>query len=344
MVLSQKAKELLESRFKGQTPDGNIPTLSGSSLELAGKCFGSLQLKAEPTPEAEKGTLLHSVAVDMFEGKDTAKYIDIEPILPYVAYIKRLSDDCEYYGLETLVFGRYLGMPIRGTIDFWAVKDKTLYIVDLKTGKYPVRAKNNTQLTFYAYLALKYLLQDTLPIEKIILSIAQGKKVDEFKLTDLSFEQLESSLNELSAKHERNENFEFNVGRHCRDCFKYTNCTSYFEYMTNLVERFESIPKHNVLEQYASLEDLKRHWFKLRKFMEKSYPSLANKVERTITKKKMVWLDEKETAKQYPVIKEKKLIAPSKAVSMGFIDEQDDQIEHRTSYFYKLHKTEGLYD
>ena len=136
--------------------------ISASKVERVMLCPGSLALESN-IPDgpssviAARGTAIHAIAESYLKGIDidNSQYEEemIKIAQTYVEYID--SYGCEPYVEadftdELSHFHKDLG----GTADCVMVKGDTLIVVDLKTGRIPVSAKNNKQLKMYALGAL----------------------------------------------------------------------------------------------------------------------------------------------------------------------------------------------
>ena len=125
---------------------------------------------------AQRGTDLHEIASNILSGEYTQE-IPYE-LEPYIEFIRNLN--CDEYVVEhpiTLDSGdsNYI---ITGTCDFAGIKDKTLHVVDLKTGFKSVPVDYNTQLLCYGMGMLQYY--EGKKIDNVILTIVQQHKVKSF--------------------------------------------------------------------------------------------------------------------------------------------------------------------
>ena len=116
-----------------------------------------------PNEYAEKGIKLHKISEDLYNNPklkidNTFTKDDINLVKGYVYYIKSIADEnADIAEVEKKVYleklSPYFYKYKYGTIDFVAIKNKKLHIVDLKTGRTNVIVKDNYQLYIYAYLA-----------------------------------------------------------------------------------------------------------------------------------------------------------------------------------------------
>jgi len=111
---------------------------------------------------AEKGIKLHKTAENLYNNSklkiDNAfTKDDINLVKGYVYYIKSIAKNADIAEVEKKVYleklSPYFYDSKYGLIDFVAIKNNKLYIVDLKTGRTNVIIKDNYQLYIYAYLA-----------------------------------------------------------------------------------------------------------------------------------------------------------------------------------------------
>ena len=109
-----------------------------------------------------------------------------------IQYARRVQRNEEMWGCEERVSDPTIREDFFGTVDFWHYSklNETLTVVDLKSGRWSVDAKNNIQLLAYA-LMLKYKLDNcNYNIEKYRLKIFQG---GEFKSVIATPAQLEKA-------------------------------------------------------------------------------------------------------------------------------------------------------
>jgi hypothetical protein len=156
-------------------------------------CYKSLMYEytQEDTPineYAEKGIKLHKLAEDLYNNPklkidDTFTKDDINLVKGYVYYISHIAKDAVIAEVEKKVYLKYLSPYFYedkyGSIDFIAIKNNKLYIVDLKTGRNNVVIKDNYQLYIYAYLAyLQYKDYNIKSIRVIIYQYNRERYID----------------------------------------------------------------------------------------------------------------------------------------------------------------------
>jgi len=156
----------------------------GSSAHRWLACPGSVYLQALAPPEeratneaAERGTAMHDYAEKVLKGTPIATELlseeEIATVNGYIESIADLKRDKKLHEFpEVVVYAPSIHKDAFGSIDYLAYEEstKTLYVVDLKTGRSVVDAKDNMQLVFYALAAL-----DTFnwPIMHFVLGIYQ---------------------------------------------------------------------------------------------------------------------------------------------------------------------------
>lgn len=106
---------------------------------------------------AERGTRIHEIAEHFLQGNDisTLKPSDLDEVevaMQYVQYINALRANAVRSHIEMNVNKglKELHELFGGTADAVVIKDNTLHVVDLKTGRVPVQAEENRQLLTYA--------------------------------------------------------------------------------------------------------------------------------------------------------------------------------------------------
>lgn len=138
---------------------------------------------------AKRGTIMHAHAEyllrehkDILEDRsligDPEEHIWLSPhqwrphLVPYVRYVRALIDegfewgsDVEY-GFESK--STIYGEKCWGSVDAWVSIDKTLHVIDLKTGGGLVDVEENSQMMLYAY----GLIEDR-DIDTVFLNICQ---------------------------------------------------------------------------------------------------------------------------------------------------------------------------
>jgi hypothetical protein len=139
---------------------------------------------------AQRGTYIHKMGEDMLNGKGygvggtvtddsgLTTHIDAEMMNEANAYVGYVNDiiDSEQGNVELIVEADIDIFPeydLGGHADAVILTDNTLHVIDLKTGRIPVSAENNSQLMLYAYgLYTEYSFD--YEFEKVILHIVQS--------------------------------------------------------------------------------------------------------------------------------------------------------------------------
>lgn len=100
----------------------------------------------ESSPAAAEGTRLHDIAERILNGEELDCPEEIEA---YVEYCQNLRSQGGIYKVEAKV-PLFYSKEETGTVDFAVIRNDELYVVDLKTGRLPVKAEGNLQLLIYA--------------------------------------------------------------------------------------------------------------------------------------------------------------------------------------------------
>lgn len=135
--------------------------LSASRAERFMSCPGSVALESrmpyEPPGEAAAiGTAIHELSEAMIRGDALIQedYPDDQwdMAAEYAAWIKDMAQGATKTMIEVNVDDglKSIHPALGGTADAVIIKDRTLHVIDLKTGRVPVKADNNLQLLTYA--------------------------------------------------------------------------------------------------------------------------------------------------------------------------------------------------
>ena len=203
--------------------------LSASAAPRWVLCPGSVEFQklfADNTSDvAERGTKIHAYAeahmnLRPFEIAEAAKGLtqgDIDVAMEYVAYCTELAKGRECVTEFRVELTPYLG----GTMDFAAFDADELHVVDLKTGRISVQAKDNAQLILYAAGMLAYIEDEFfLAPHTVHLHIVQphdgAPKMATYNTSDI-VETAHAIMLRAKNIHEGTENF-FAAGEHCRYC------------------------------------------------------------------------------------------------------------------------------
>ncbi|MFN3189057.1 MAG: DUF2800 domain-containing protein [Aureliella sp.] len=167
---------------------------SGASRWL--RCPGSIDLskgRERTSSYAEQGTLAHSTAEAILQGRDPPKEADeemVENVRPYTSLVESLrncdcegkSCKCESELIDEFIEVRMLHTSLPnygGTVDYLAIFREGEHIVahlcDLKYGVLPVSAVDNAQLKSYAGILRSWY---PLPIDEYRMTIVQPRALD----------------------------------------------------------------------------------------------------------------------------------------------------------------------
>lgn len=135
--------------------------LSASRADRFINCPGSVALENkmpyEPPGEAAAiGTAIHELSEAMIRGDALIQedYPDEQwdMAAEYAAWIKDMAQGATKTMIEVNVDDglKSIHPALGGTADAVIIKDRTLHVIDLKTGRVPVKADNNLQLLTYA--------------------------------------------------------------------------------------------------------------------------------------------------------------------------------------------------
>lgn len=153
---------------------------SASSLSRLAICPASARMSEgipdKTSPDAERGTRIHTLGELILNGlriPDGTAQDELELAQEYAAYVSSIPGTTKWYELSVHEGLATIHPDLGGTADA-VIHDedaKLLHVIDLKTGRSPVAAKNNEQLMTYA---LGALIELQLPdVEKVRLHIYQ---------------------------------------------------------------------------------------------------------------------------------------------------------------------------
>lgn len=240
--------------------------ISASRVERILNCPGSLALEVlmpdQTNAAAEKGTAIHALAEEILLNQQALSFEDYEedilkPALQYAQYIKDYNVP---YHIEVDLTPALSALhpDLGGTADCVMHINDTLIVIDLKTGRIPVTAKNNSQLMTYALgAALKF---KHLPIEKVMLIIFQpniGTSIEEVTLLQLAtFERML-----IDAANAANDPFaELSPGsKQCKYCRAKTVCPALKDTANELAKAEFNIPG-TTIQQNLNLAELVGDW------------------------------------------------------------------------------------
>lgn len=156
----------------------------GSSCHRWIACPGSVHLQklAKEKPaglSADRGTAMHNYAEKILTNQAvTTEGLSDDELSIVAGYIGAITDlemgKTLNRKIEPMVFAPSIHVSSFGSIDYLAYEGstKTMYIVDLKTGRSPVGAKGNLQLAYYVIAAMKTFAV-SMPVKNLVLGIYQ---------------------------------------------------------------------------------------------------------------------------------------------------------------------------
>ena len=185
---------------------------SGSSIWL--NCPASLRL-SEGLPDtsnaaSELGTKKHQTAEEMLLGLDVTHKEFADDVQPYVDFVQRETHPAMHWHrmIERRV---HLTDECYGTADIVATRGMhDAKVIDLKTGRIPVSAENNTQLAIYAAAVAK---EFNVPLVHTI--IWQNGQESRSALVEADFVAIERRVLEAQAQVDTAKPF---PGEHCTWC------------------------------------------------------------------------------------------------------------------------------
>ena len=185
---------------------------SGAGIWL--NCPASLRL-SEGMPDttnaaSELGTKKHQTAEEMLLGLEVTHKEFAADVQPYVDYVKRETSPAMHWHrmIERRV---YLTDECYGTADILAVRGiHDAKVIDLKTGRIPVSAKDNPQLQIYAAAAAKEF-----GVRQVQVVIWQNGEVSTDVLAGPDFEKITNRVLNAQAQVDTAKPF---PGEHCTWC------------------------------------------------------------------------------------------------------------------------------
>lgn len=178
--------------------------------------------------KAVENNLIYDIPIETsFEKLGWSDYPDfiVNNLNTIAKKLKDLSKKAEMWGSEEKVFE--WDLDSKGTADFWYVKDKTLFVYDLKAGRVPVQAVGNWQLRRYAHALLKCKnLEDV--VDAVQVHIIAPQFSDSFEYMRLDTLQLWYDEELVPAIREAFKvNPEAKTGNHCTNCKAKIHCPEY---------------------------------------------------------------------------------------------------------------------
>lgn len=210
-------------------------SLSPSSFKDWFLCNGYLYSKSGRISEAAlKGINAHEE-----EYKATIDFIikGKEPKTEFCKVIKKdiLNEKGRMF-IEFPFYKDFDGFCSLGFVDFaFASNSGVLWVVDIKTGAFPVNPEKNYQLAMYYYLMSNSPLLKDYKVKKLVFAIFQHGELRTWTADSdfirLSIERLKLTLDKL-----RSGVVNYSYGSHCNSCFNKTNCKVFFNEKDKLME------------------------------------------------------------------------------------------------------------
>jgi hypothetical protein len=137
---------------------------------------------------ADEGTRLHEVAERILSNSSLlwppTLHDGDEMVRPYIEYCKALIDICDRFGIESRVsldsFAPVSGQY--GTADFWAYADRTLHVIDLKTGSIPVSPESEQLIAYAAGVLHDQFRHAPHMVTHVQLTIVQQNHISHWRL------------------------------------------------------------------------------------------------------------------------------------------------------------------
>ena len=243
--------------------------ISASKVERVALCPASLRLEdgyPESTNDAaERGTYIHDVSERILLGEALTEAVfdgeDVFPIVQeYVAFIQDIAKAGTLTVEEDLTpYLSQIHPDLGGTSDAVVEMGDTLIVIDLKTGRVPVSAKNNMQLKTYALGSLiKHGADRFKNVEMLIYQPEIGVSHE-----ILSVEELKVFGNELLLiAIEANDPFAKAIAgnKQCRYCKAKQSCPALKDKANEAAKDDFALPKSNTLAQNLELAELVGLW------------------------------------------------------------------------------------
>jgi len=235
--------------------------LSPSSSSKWLNCTKSIEMESaypnETNPAAEWGTQVHLIGEKLLLGEDvnegeelsddstppfTVTDEQLDCALDYANYVRQLSRPDSIVEIERHYDLSFIAPDTGGTADATILTETTLHIIDLKTGRQPVSAENNTQLMLYALGALHYFEDEY--IEDVTLHIVQARigNTSSWTTTVENLLEFEAFVKEQAQKI-ISGNTEYNPSeKACKWCRHKANCEALRQYTEDIIKGdFDSI-------------------------------------------------------------------------------------------------------
>jgi hypothetical protein len=208
---------------------------------------------------AQVGTTIHRLAEGLLLGEDVSS-IKFETEITnemretaddYIKYLQpylsHVFAEVEYDISLAPLYDAFEFENKKGTIDFVSYDDEhqILHVVDLKTGATPVIAKDNMQLSAYAYCMVKELEDNGMDVKTIVLHIHQSHHTYNINSHELSKSELFSYIKtSIHAKIQDIDygRFSFEYGTHCTYCPNMSKCIT----LKNEISILDAVKRHDI--------------------------------------------------------------------------------------------------
>jgi hypothetical protein len=268
------------------------------------------EVTQEESEYAKRGTLCHEKVSRYLLG--TAKELPNEPdLVKYIDYVRgaKIEKSLTYKMMRNEADG--IDYILSGRCDAYRVKNRTLEVIDLKTG-YERPNLMSAQLKGYAYLALKMGGIKDEEIDHLRFTIFQDGTAFSYVIEIHDFCK---DFEEAIRKSIKNSRYE--EGEHCRYCASKIFCKKMLDRAYMKIEKSDYDGWLALLRSKGRLEklitDARRHCLEHRKdaFMK-------------TTRRKKEWIDESRAPKKG------KTLTPSEAIKEGLIEDESNIREVET--------------
>lgn len=221
--------------------------LSPSAAERWTACTPSARLGERhpdtPSAASAEGTKAHELCQMVLEGDEyDPAYYDEEMLECAEAYRYYIQDELGLTSLHVEERVEIPGVPeCFGTVDCYAVKGSTLYVIDYKYGMgVAVPAIHNKQLALYAYGILK--TEDAKDAQEVRMTIFQPR-TDELKEWHISADELTKWVEHNilpMAKAAYEGTGRETLGDHCRFCKAKTDCRAQIDMFAQVLDAIDA--------------------------------------------------------------------------------------------------------
>ena len=243
--------------------------ISASRVERVALCPASLYLEdgfpQTTNDAAERGTYIHDVSERILLGEVITEAVfdgeDVFPIVQeYVSFVQDLSQHGKLTVEEDLTpYLSQIHKDLGGTSDAVVELGDTLIVIDLKTGRVPVSAKNNMQLKTYALGSLiKHGADRFKNVEMMIYQPEIGVSHEIMPAQELMY--FAGTLFNVAT--EANDPFAKPVAgnKQCKYCKAKQVCPALKDKANQAAKDDFALPKNNTLAENLELAELVGLW------------------------------------------------------------------------------------